>query len=332
VLLNPSFAETELALYKQRTGAQLVQQRSNPGFLAAERFAQVVYGQHPASRVAPSPDALQSVTRGQLVAFHKSHYVPDYAALAVAGDTTMKEVRALADAKLAGWKKAAIAEPAVAEPPSLGPARVYLVARPNSVQTNLVVGTQAISRTSPDYDAVQLMNKIIGGGPTGRLFMHLREEKGYTYGASSNASALRYRGDWQASTQVRTEVTDPALKDLLSELSTMRDDPVPENDLQIARRAMVASFALSLESPQQMLGYYTTRWLYKLPADYWDKYPERTMAVTAAQVQQASKKYLDPARLQIVAVGDASKIQADLGKYGTLEVYDAEGKRVGGSQ
>jgi zinc protease len=332
VLLNPSFAETELALYKQRTGAQIVQQRSNPGFLAAERFAQVVYGQHPASRVAPSPDALQSVTRGQLVAFHKSHYVPDYAALAVAGDTTMKEVRALADAKLAAWKKAAIAEPVVAEPPSLGPARVYLVARPNSVQTNLVVGTQAISRTSPDYDAVQLMNKIIGGGPTGRLFMHLREEKGYTYGASSFASALRHRGDWQASTQVRTEVTDPALKDLLAELSTMRDEPVPENDLQVARRAMVASFALSLESPQQMLGYYTTRWLYKLPADYWDKYPERTMAVTAAQVQQASKKYLDPARLQIVAVGDASKIQADLGKYGTLEVYDAEGKRVGGSQ
>jgi zinc protease len=176
------------------------------------------------------------------------------------------------------------------------------------------------------------MNKIIGGGPTGRLFMHLREEKGYTYGASSFASALRHRGDWQASTQVRTEVTDPALKDLLAELSTMRDEPVPENDLQVARRAMVASFALSLESPQQMLGYYTTRWLYKLPADYWDKYPERTMAVTAAQVQQASKKYLDPARLQIVAVGDASKIQADLGKYGTLEVYDAEGKRVGGSQ
>jgi zinc protease len=131
---------------------------------------------------------------------------------------------------------------------------------------------------------------------------------------------------------VRTEVTDPALKDLLAELSTMRDEPVPENDLQVARRAMVASFALSLESPQQMLGYYTTRWLYKLPADYWDKYPERTMAVTAAQEQQASKKYLDPARLQIVAVGDASKIQADLGKYGTLEVYDAEGKRVGGSQ
>jgi zinc protease len=91
---------------------------------------------------------------------------------------------------------------------------------------------------------------------------------------------------------------------------------------------MVASFALSLESPQQMLGYYTTRWLYKLPADYWDRYPERIMADTSAQVQGVSKKYLDPARLQIVAVGDSSKIESELGKYGTLEVYDTEGKRI----
>ena len=332
VLLNPAFTDAELALYKQRTRAQLTQQRSNPGFLAAERFSQVVYGSHPGSRIAPSPEALDAVTREQLVAFHKSHYVPDYAALAVAGDTTMGDVRKLVDTRLADWKKAGIPEPSVEEPPALGPARVYLVARPNSVQTNLVVGTQAISRTSPDYDTVQLMNKIIGGGPTGRLFMHLREEKGYTYGAYSNASTLRYRGDWQASTQVRTDVTDPALHDLLAEVSTMRDQLVPEKDLQIARRAMVASFALSLESPQQMLGYYTTRWLYKLPADYWDKYPERVMAVTSAQVQETSKKYLDPARLQIVAVGDASKIQPELGKYGTLEVYDTEGKRVGGTR
>ncbi len=328
VLLNPSFAERELALYKQRTGAQLVQQRSQPYFLAAERFAQALYGPHPASRIAPSPDALKAVTREALAEFHKTHYAPDHAVLAVAGDTTMAEVRTLVDANLGGWQKAGLPEPSVAEPPAVGAARVYLVARPNSVQTNLVVGTQAISRTDPDYDVLQVMNKIIGGGPTGRLFMHLREDKGYTYGAYSQLSPTRYRGDWQASTEVRTEVTDPALRDLLAELTTMREQAVPEKDLQIAKRSMVASFALSLESPQQILGYYTTRWLFRLPADYWDKYPERVMGVSAAQVQAASKKYLDPARVQVVAVGDASKVQEILAKYGPLEVYDTEGKKI----
>jgi predicted Zn-dependent peptidase len=222
-----------------------------------------------------------------------------------------------------------MAEPPVNEPPEPRGARVSLVSRANSVQTNLVVGAPGVSRTSPDYDVLQVMNKIIGGGPTGRLFIHLREDKGYTYGAYSNLTATRHRGDWQASTEVRTEVTDPALRDLLAELTTMRNEPVPEKDLQVARRAMVASFALSLESPQQMLGYYTTRWLYKLPADYWDKYPERVMAVTAAQVQAASRKYLDAARVQIVAVGDASKIKDALAKYGTLDVYDTEGNKTG---
>jgi predicted Zn-dependent peptidase len=256
------------------------------------------------------------------------HYVPDYAALAVAGDTTLADVRKIVETHLAGWKRAGVPQPAVADPAPAGAPRITLVSRPNSVQTSLVVGTQAISRTSPDYDVVQVMNKIIGGGPTGRLFMHLREDKGYTYGAYSNVSSTRYRGDRVASTDVRSEVTDPALRDLLAEVTAMRGQAVPDKDLQIAKRAMVASFALSLESPQQMLNYYTTRWLYKLPADYWDKYPERVMAVTPAQVQDASKKYLDASRLQVVAVGDASKIQEILAKLGTVEVYDTEGKRV----
>ena len=328
VLQNPSFADRELALYKQRTGAQLVQQRSQPDFLADERFARQLYGSHPGGRVAPSPEALKAVTREQLAEFHKARFLPDFAALAVAGDTTLDDVRKLVEANLAAWKKAGATEPAVSEPPAPDAARVILVSRPNSVQTNLVVGAPGISRTSPDYDVLQVMNKVIGGGPTGRLFMHLREEKGYTYGAYSNLTATRYRGNWQASTEVRTEVTDPALRDLLAELTTMKDQPVPDKDLQIAKRAMVASFALSLESPQQMLGYYTTRWLYRLPADYWDKYPERVMAVTPAQVQAASKKYLDAARVQVVAVGDASKIKDLLSKYGSLEVYDSEGKKI----
>ena len=95
------------------------------------------------------------------------------------------------------------------------------------MQTNLIVGTQAIERTSADYDVLSVMNKIIGGGPTGRLFLHLREEKGYTYGATSALDARQHRGDWSASTNVRTEVTEPALRDLLEEIRQIREIPCP---------------------------------------------------------------------------------------------------------
>jgi zinc protease len=127
---------------------------------------------------------------------------------------------------------------------------------------------------------------------------------------------------------VRTDVTEPALHDLLAEIAELRDTPVPENELADAKRAIVGSFALDLENPQQVLGYYVDNWLYHLPADYWDTYPARVMAVTPAQAQAAARKYLAPERLQIVAVGDATRVADILRKQGPVEIYDAEGRPV----
>jgi len=233
----------------------------------------------------------------------------------------------MVEAKLGAWKKSGAAKPTTTQPPVPGPAKVYLVARPNSVQTSLAVGTQSMVRTDPDYVPLTVANRVLGG-TMGRLFRHLREEKGYTYGIGSGFSATDYRGQWQASTQVRTEVTEPALNDLMAEIAEMRDKPVPESELMDAKRAIVAGFALSLENPSQVLNYYVQNWLYGLPADYWDTYPAKISAVTAAQAQAAAAKYLDASKLQIVAVGDAGKITEILKKKGTLETFDADGKPV----
>lgn len=328
ILLTPSFPQEEFDRYKTRTRSNLTQQRTSPGFLANEMFAHVVYGDHPASRIALTADGLDKTTRDAMVAFHKAHYVPDYAVLAIAGDISMADARKLVDAKLGAWKKAGVPDPTVTDPPALGPAKVSFIARPNSVQSSLWLGTQAISRTSPDYDVVTVMNAIIGGGPTGRLFTDLREEKGYTYGAYSNVSALQYRGTWIASLDVRTEVTEPALRDLIAEVARMRNEAVPDKEFQDKKRGVVAAFALQLESPSAVLGNYITTRLYHLPADYWDRLPERIDAVTQAQVQAAAKKYLDPSRLQIVVVGEPSKIADSLKQFGTVETYDVNGKRI----
>ncbi len=329
LLLHPAFAEDEVVRFKQRTRTNLAQQRANPNFLAAEMFSRAVYGSHPASRVAPTVASLERTTRQQLVEFHRTHYVPDRAVLAIAGDISLAQARVLAESRLAAWTKSASpVTGSIAEPAPVVGAKVYLVARPSSVQTNLIVGTQAIERTNPDYDMLQVMNKVIGGGPTGRLFLHLREDKGYTYGAGSVLDARQHRGDWAASTNVRTEVTEPALRDLLDEIRQLRDEPVPERELADAKRSMIASFALSLESPAQLLGLSVTSWRYKLPADYWDRYPERVTAVTSAQVQAIARKYLATDRLQIVAVGDPGPIAGPLKKLGVVESYDANGTRL----
>jgi zinc protease len=326
VLLHPAFAPEELDRLKVQRRAQLVQQRANPNFLAQEMFAKVTYGTHPAGRVTATAAFVDAVTRDQLVAFHREHYAPDFAVLAIAGDITFADAKQKIDTALAAWKKSGAATPAVTDPAELSKAGVYLVDRPNSVQTNFIVGTQAITRTSPDFDAVQVMNKVIGGGPTGRLFLNLREDKGFTYGAYSSVQASKYRGTWAASTQVRTPVTGPALKELMGEIDRLRNDAVPTAELDSAKRALVANYALSLESADRVLDYAITSWLYHLPADYWDRRPEALLAVTAEQVQAAARRYLAPARLQIVAVGTGATIGSILESYGALNTYDVDGK------
>jgi zinc protease len=327
VLLNPSFPADEWDRLKTRSRAGLMQQRTQPGFLSAERFSKVVFGTHPAGRVSATPETLDAITRDAMVEFHRTRFVPDFALIAFAGDITLADAKSLTETKLAQWKKAGGTKPSVTEPPAPGPPKIYLVGRPNSVQTTLMVGTQSMVRTDPDYVPLTVANRVLGG-TMGRLFRHLREEKGYTYGIGSGFSAMQHRGQWSASTNVRTEVTDPALTDLMAEIAEMRDKPVPDAELMDAKRAIVAAFALSLETPEQMLGYYVQSWLYQLPADYWDTYPAKISAVTAAQAQAAAAKYWDASKLQIVAVGDATKIIDTMNKRGALELYDAEGKPV----
>jgi len=328
VLMNPSFPQAEIDRYKARTKGGFINQRTQPGFLAQERLSKAIFGDHPASRVSPTPESLEALTRDALVEFHKAHYVPDRAVLAVAGDVSLAQAKAKAESAFGGWKKSGASIGAQTPPQAPSGPSISFVARPGSVQTSLRVGTLSIERTNPDYDALSVANRVLGGGPTGRLFEHLREQKGYTYGAYSNFNATRIPGSWSAATDVRSEVTDAALSDLLDEIRQMRDVPVSDQELASTKRAMITGFALSLESPNAILSNYIDQYLYKLPADYWDTYPARIQAITAADIRRVAQKYWAPDRLQIVAVGDAAKVEPALKKLGTVQVFDADGKAV----
>jgi zinc protease len=325
VLLNPVFPAEEWERAKARAKAALQQQRTSPGFLASEHYRRILYGDHPAGRVTVTAQTLDAITRDAMVEWHRTHYVPDHALIAVAGDISLADARKLVESKLGVWKKAGVPKPTVADPAAPGAPKVVVVARPSSVQTFMLVGGPSMMRTDPDHSALTVANRVLGG-TMGRLFRHLREEKGYTYGVGSGFSAGKYRGDWSASTSVRTAVTDDAMRDLMAEIAEMRDKPVPASEFEDAKRAIVASFALSLENANAILNYYIQSWTYGFPADYWDTYPAKIAAVTVEQAQAAAKKYWDSARLQIVVVGDGPKIGNIFSKYGTVEMFDQEGK------
>ncbi|HEX5602411.1 MAG TPA: pitrilysin family protein [Pyrinomonadaceae bacterium] len=329
VIRNPTFPQAEVDKYKTRTLAQLQLQRSSPQFLAAEQFQKAIYGtSHPASLIAAPADSIKKLTSKDLADFHAMYYRPNNAILAIVGDVTMKEIMPKLEKAFGDWQKGDVPSVTIPPAPAQSESRIFLIDRPGSVQTVLQLGTLGIERTSPDYFSVLVADRVLGGGPSGRLFMNLREDKGYTYGAYSNFGGTKFRGTWISNSEVRTDVTEGAMKEFMYELNRMRTETVPAEELENAKRAIIGGFALSLEQPQTLLQNIITQKLYNLPADYWDTYPQKVSAITAADVQNAAKKYIDMGHLQVVAVGDAAKAREVLSKYGKVEVYDAEGKPV----
>jgi predicted Zn-dependent peptidase len=328
VLLNPSFPASELEKLKQRQRVQLRQQRSAANFLAGERFNRAVYNDHPAAIVSAKEQTIDAISRDKLVQWHRDRYRPQDAILGVAGHVRAAELIPKLEKTLAGWKPSAVKEVWPRDPVAAGARKVFLVDRPNSVQTTVVLGNIAIDRLSPDYLPMVVMNHVLGAGASGRLFLNLREEKGYTYGVYSDFTALRYPGAWRASGNMRTEVTGPALAEFFNEIRRIREEEVPESELEASKRAIAASFALSLEQPSAPLNFAIVSKRYRLPPNYWDVYPARIMALKAAEVRRVARKYLNPETMQLVAVGDGNKIKAALEKYGPVEIYDDEGRSV----
>ena len=328
VVLNPTFPEVELAKYKKRQLADLQQMRSEPSFLARERFYSVLYGNFPASEVAPTPTSVNNATRADLEKFHSEYYVPNNAILGVAGDVDFDSIVPLIKKYFGAWKSRPLSDAKLPPMPAPAAAKVSLVDRPDSVQTDIMAGNQSLRRDDPNYIPLVVTNHILGGGPAARLFLDLREEKGYTYGAYSYFRSDIYPGPWIASTEVRTAVTDGSMKALMDEFRKIRDEDVPATELDEARRSIVSSFALSLESPSTLLNSWLTVDYYKLPQDYWDDYPEQVAKVTPEVVRETARKYFDLDHLQVVCVGDGKQIKDVLKKYAPLEVYDTNGKRV----
>jgi zinc protease len=326
IVLHPAFPADELTQYKHREEAALEQRLSNPGFLAQQAMRRVLYGEAPLSVASPTKESIDKVSAADLKKFHDQHYRPGNTLLGVIGDFKTEEMRALLTTHFAAWTGAA--EPPLAQPKTaaLQPAKITLVDRPASVQTYILAANRAIQRTDPDYYALEVMNQILGGGPQSRLFLDLREEHSYTYGAYSGFTAEIYPGYWLANAAVRTPVTDGSMERFTFEFKRINDERVPPNELDDARRAIVAGFALSLERPGELLNNVLQAQHFGLPDDYWDKYPDRISAVDAAQVQAAAKKYVDLSHMQWISVGDRKQVRDALAKYGSVTIVNAEGE------
>lgn len=329
IVLLPSFPDSELDLYKRNTIEHLKFQRSQPGFLAGEQTARILYGEHPYAKTSPSPEDVEKLTRDALVDFHSRTYLPNNAVMIVVGDVDLEDAVADIDERFNRWQPGEITETKFAKFPVATETTLTIVDRPGSAQSNIVLANIAIDRKNPDYFPFLVMNQVLGAGASSRVFMNLREEKGYTYGAYTRFDAKRLGGDFEATAEVRTTVTGDSLKEFFYELNRIRDESVSEEELNDAKNFLIGVFPIRAETQEGLTNLIVSQYLHGLPEDYLQTYRDNVRAVTAADVKRVAEKYVQPEKISIVIVGDAAEILSQAGSYSTgVEVFDTNGNRI----
>jgi len=327
VTLNPSFPQNEVDLTRENTKQMLIQQRAQPTFLASERLSQVIFGDHPYSRLAPTPEMLDSMTRDDLVKYRDATYIPNNAVFMVVGDVDREAMLARIEQLFGDWQPGALPDLKLPPLPRRNARSVYVVDRPGSAQSNIVIANEGITRTSPDYFPMLLMHTILGANASSRLFMNLREEKGYTYGAYSNLDARRLAGTFRATAEVRTPVTGASLHEFFYELERIRDEAVSEEELKNAKSYLAGVFPIRIETQDGLVDQLVSIRMYDLPDDYLETYREQINAVTAEDIQRVAQAHVTPDSAAIVIVGDAAEISEQVKPYAeTIELYDTDGK------
>ncbi len=328
VVLRPTFPEDELDLYRRNTVEHLKFQRSQSAFLAGEQAARLIYGSHPYSVVSPSQSDIEKLDRTRLAHFHRASYVPDNAILIAVGDIDGTDFLNEVEGLFGDWQPGAAPLRKFQEPPKRTSRTLTFVDRPGSAQSNIVLADLAIRRHHPDHFPMLVMNQVLGAGASSRVFMNLREEKGYTYGAYTRLDSKKLYGSLEATAEVRNEVTGASLKEFFYELERIRADRVGDDELADAKNFLTGVFPIRAETQEGLTNLIVNQHLYDLPADHLQTYRDNVSAVTADDVARVADQYVRPDRMAIVVVGDAAEVMPQVEGYAeTVEIFDTDGRK-----
>jgi zinc protease len=315
VVLHPAFSAEELDRQRQQLLSNMTVQYSDPEYLASVVFARTVYGGSPYGWPGEgTPETVKKLQRDQLAKFHDVNYAPNQALLGFAGDIAPEEAFAVAQRFFGGWQKVRAAAPAPAMPPTMSGQHIWLVDKPDSVQTQIRMGRIALRRADPDYVPLQVTNRIFGGGYNSRLNTEVRVNKGLTYGAFSSVSAHRFTGALSVGTYTRTEKTVEAAKlagDLIEKMSTGEVSP---KELDFARDYLAGVYPIQSETAEQVTDRVLSAAAFELPEDFNNTYPERVRGVSLGEVRTMGQRYFTEKNLDIVLAGNVGAFRDDLKK------------------
>ena len=335
VALRPTFPKEELERQRQERLTNLLQGRDDPATISAVTFARVLFGPEHRYGVPTfgTAEAIKAFAVDDLKTFYASIFRPDNAAMLVVGDVTADRILPPLESSFGAWKAPGGAKPTPMLPAVPEPAarQIYLVDKPGAAQSQIRIGWIGVPRSTPDYFPLRVLNTLLGESFTSRLNNNLREQHGYTYGASSTFDMRASAGPFYAAAGVQTDKTAEALTEFFNELNGVLK-PIPAEELTRAKNYIALRYPGGFETTGDISRRLEDALVYHLPDDYFSTYVQKIQAVTAADVQRVAQKYIQPGRFVVVVVGDLKAIEAktqalNLGPIKKLAVDDVFGPK-----
>lgn len=327
-ILNPVFKEEELEKARTQAISGLQAAKSDPSTISSRVFNRIIFGDgHPYAETE-TEETLKNISIEDLEDYYNTHFIPNQAYLAIVGNISKKDAKKLVEKHLKSWEKGEVKEASFPEPKISDKSFVAVVDRPNAVQSTIRIGHIAdIKVGAEDAIPATVMNTMLGGGAF-RLFDNLREKNAFTYGAYSSLSADKYMGYFAASTEVRNEVTDSAVREFYNEFHRIRDEKPEDKELQTVKNYRSGNFAISLENARTVANFAINIDRYGLPEDYYENYLKKVEQVTPEQINEMAKKYIHPDKAVILVVGNASEVAPKLQEFGDIRFFDIYGNET----
>jgi zinc protease len=314
--INPNFTQEQFDKEKEKIVTALKTQEKDVAAIASRVRRALSYGKdHPYGEFTTEA-SINNVTLADTERFYRDYFVPANAYLIVIGDVEFKEVQKIAEEHFTPWTKAVPPSFSFSKPSDVQYTQINFVDMPNAVQSEISVQNLVnLKMSDADYLPALVANQILGGGGEGRLFLNLREDKGYTYGSySSIGNDKNSVSRFSATASVRNMVTDSSVVEILKEIDRIATTPVTESELENTKAKYAGRFIMALEEPETIAGYALNIETESLPKDFYKTYLERLDKITIADVQNAAKKYFSSSNARVVVAGKGSEVLDNLEK------------------
>jgi predicted Zn-dependent peptidase len=332
ICLRPTFPKEELERNRKERLTTLMQWHDEPRAIASVQFSKTLFGDdHPYGKpTIGNEKSIRALKVDDLKKFHQTYFRADNARIIVVGDVTGSMILPKLEAIFGKWEGGKAEQQSFPKAEQMKERAIYLIDKPGAPQSEIRIGRIGVERMTEDYYALRVMNTILGGSFTSRLNQNLREQHGYTYGASSNFDFRVMPGPFLAGSAVQTAITDSALIEFMKELNRILE-AVPDEELNRAKNYLTLRYPENFQSVGQITNQLAEIVNYDLPDDYFNNYTKNVLAVTKDDVQRVAKKYIDPENIAIIIVGDRKTIEKPLealklGKIVNLTIQDVLGK------